>query len=561
MCLGRLPGLNAAARGLLALCLGVWPASATSAPAVDQLLRTSRHLATTASSSPVASIELALADAIALAMRNNRRLVDGRLARAMQRYALLVAEGKFKPDFDIRAFQRFETEQRGWAGDGRGATFGATLRLPTGASIDLVNAVVAPGGAGAQDYASTLTLRFTQPWLRGGGIRANTASVRIARAVERIDALVFERAIGDVATDVVVAYRNLLQAQQRVGIGARSLQRAEGLLATNRSLIQAGRMAELEVVQAEADVAERELVLVGAENRLHAARLALIDTLDIDTGTAIHPTEALNVDRARSAGALRLAEHCATTRAGAAAEPGNGLPGSCQANPAPMIALALEKRPEYQQALLRLQNAEAELLLARNNRLWDLSTTVAMDVNGAAGSFGAALEAPFDLVPDDDLRVALRLSVPIGDFAARQRHVNARANLARTRTDLAELRQSIDIDVRNAVRDVDARRRQVALATRAGALAARKLEAERQKLNLGLTSNFRLIRFEDDLVRSQNTELEATIAYLNALASLDRTLGTTLQTWGLEVERVERLGDANAAFPVDAFSEQSGSAP
>ena len=210
-----------------------------------------------------------------------------------------------------------------------------------------------------------------------------------------------------------------------------------------------------------------------------------------------------------------------------------------------MVALALEGRPEYQQALLRVQNAEAELLLARNNRLWDLSTTVSMDVDGNADAFGAAFDQSFGLVPDDDLRVALRLDVPIGQLAAKQRHVNARANLARARTDLAELRQSIDIAVRNAVRDVDARRRQVALASRASELAARKLDAERQKLNLGLTTNFRMILFEDDLVRAQNGELEATIAYLNALASLDQTLGTTLQTWGLEVERVERFGEAN----------------
>ena len=493
---------------------------------------------------PVAAtaIDLALTDAIALAMRNNRRLVNGRLARAMQRFALVVAEDEFKPDFNIGAFKQIETEERGWARDGHGATVGATLRLPTGARIDLVNAVSA-GGIGAEGYASALTLRFTQPWLRGGGIRVNTAPVRIARAAERIDALLFERAIGDVATSVVVAYRNLLQAQRRVGISARSLQRARELLATNRSLIQAGRMAELEIVQAEADVAERELVLVGAENRLDGARLALIDILDVDTDTAIQPTETLNVDGAHSAGALRMAEHCTTAEQPQSASPA-GPAGNCQAAPAPMAALALDNRPEYQAALLRVQNAEAELLVARNDRLWDLSTTVSMDVDGNAGSFGTAFDDSFGLVPHGDLRVALRLDVPIGQFAARQRYVNARASLGRTRTDLAELRQAIDIDVRNAVRDVDARRRQVALAARAGELAERKLDAERQKLNLGLTTNFRMIQFEDDLVRAQNSELEATIAYLNALASLDQTLGTTLQTWGLEVERVERLGDA-----------------
>ena len=548
----RLPGSNAVACGIVALCAGVSPASAAAAPGDEPTLPTPNVAPRLAESDAIVppGIDLALTDAIALAMRNNRRLVNGRLDRAVQRFALVVAEDKFKPDVNIGSFQRFETEEGGWARDDYGATVAATLRLPTGARLDLVNAV-AGGGFGAPGFDGALTLRFTQPWLKGGGIRVNTASVRIARATERIDALVFERAIGDVATAVVVAYRNLLQAEQRVGISARSLQRAQDLLATNRALIRAGRMAELEVVQAEADVAERELVLVGAENRLDRARLTLIDTLDVDTDAVLHPTETLNVDRARSAGARRMAEHCASAPNGAAAErrARNTPPaGNCQAAPAPMIALALENRPEYQQALLRVQNAEAQLLLARNNRLWDLSTTVAMDVGANADSFGVAFDRPFGLVPDDDLRVALRLDVPIGEVAAKQRHLNARASLARARTDLAELRQSIDIDVRNAVRDVDARLRQVALASRASELAARKLQAERQKLNLGLTTNFRMIRFEDDLVRAQNSELEATISYLNALASLDQTLGTTLQTWGLEVEGVERLGDANAAW-------------
>ena len=307
--------------GFAALCAFGSPAPATDAPQGDleplgdSPARTAPSRATgfaAQSGAPVlaSDADLSLADAIALAMRNNRRLVNGRLARATQRFALAVAEDKFKPDFNIGSFQRFETEGGGWARDDRGATVGATLRLPTGASIDLVNAV-AGGGFGAQGYDNSLTLRFTQPWLKGGGIRVNTASVRIARAIERISALVFERTIGDVATAVVVAYRNLLQAEQRLGISARSLRRAQDLLATNRALIQAGRMAELEVVQAEADVAERELVLVGAQNRLDGARLSLIDILDVDSDTAIHPSETLNVERARSAGALRMAEHCA----------------------------------------------------------------------------------------------------------------------------------------------------------------------------------------------------------------------------------------------------------
>ena len=491
-------------------------------------------------------VDLTLADAIALAMRNNRSLISGRLARRGQRFALKVAQDEFKPDFRIGSFRRFETEEGGWARDDTGVTFEAMLRLPTGGRLDLVNAV-AGDGIDDRDYGNSLTLRFTQPLLRGGGIAVNMASLRIARATERMGALLFERAIGDVARAAVFAYRDLLQAQRHVEISTRSLQRSKDLLVTSRSLIQAGRMAELEIVQAEASVAERELVLVGAENRLDAARLALVDVLDIDSETIIRPTETLSVDKAHSVGAQNMATDCAAEPHGTLGNPteeSEPTAEACAATTTRLVALALANRPEHLLALLRIENAEAELLLAKNNRLWDLSTTFSVDVDGNANSLHAGLGESFGLIPDNDLRVALELSVPIGDVASKQRLFRARSGVTRAHIDLAEFRQSIDIDVRNAVRNVDARLRQVGLASRASELATRKLEAERQKLTLGLTTNFRVIVFEDDLVRAQTSELSANITYLNALSSLDRTLGTTLQTWGLEVERVERQSEA-----------------
>ena len=38
------------------------------------------------------------------------------------------------------------------------------------------------------------------------------------------------------------------------------------------------------------------------------------------------------------------------------------------------------------------------------------------------------------------------------------------------------------------------------------------------------------------LVDAKNAELNVTIDYLNALTRLDRTLGTTLDTWQVKVE-------------------------
>ena len=101
---------------------------------------------------------------------------------------------------------------------------------------------------------------------------------------------------------------------------------------------------------------------------------------------------------------------------------------------------------------------------------------------------------------------------------------------------LAELRRAIEIEVRGAAREVEVRFRRTELARRARALTERKLDIERAKLNAGRSSNFRLVRFEDDLVRSQNNEIGTITAYLNALTALDRTQATTLETWGIEID-------------------------
>ena len=84
--------------------------------------------------------------------------------------------------------------------------------------------------------------------------------------------------------------------------------------------------------------------------------------------------------------------------------------------------------------------------------------------------------------------------------------------------------------------------RRIELARRSRELAEETLEIEQSKLAQGLTSTFRLTSVEDDLVRAQNGELDATIAYLNALTALDRTLGTTLRTWGIDIESLESGG-------------------
>ena len=455
--------------------------------------------------------ELTLAECVLLAVRNNRDLAAGRLDRLAQKLSLEDSEDVFRPApaLDV-SLERGSTSSPLDQEEVSifGVTPRVTLRIPTGGAFN----ISANSRVTSLDNADQFVrLEFVQPLLKGRGAAVGTADIVTARRAERIGLLAFRSAVIGLVTRTVYAYRNVIRSMREVEIRKRSLQRARDRLAVNRVLIETGRMAEQEIVQTEADVAERELSLTEARDSLNDARLALIDILDIDSRTRIRPTEALRVD-SREFNADRAVES------------------------------ALQHRPDYRQALLSIENAETALLVADDARKWELDFAS----SASFGHSGRSLSEAYSRL-DDDYRIGLRLNIPMGVDAgtARRNHERAVISLRQSRIRLAELRQSIDVEVRRAVRDVEVRFRRTELARQARVLAERKLEIEWTKLSSGLSTNFRLVRFEDDLVRSENNEIGAVIGYLNALTELDRTRGTTLDTWRIDID-----------LPVDGAAEE-----
>ena len=465
---------------------------------------------------PAARLDLTVEDVIVLALRNSRVLENARLGRSVERFALRVAEHEFRPYATVGAYA--ERDAAEVVSEPSGVLSALRLRIPTGGEFAIESRVADPGTGppDAAPHAGVIDVTFTQPLLRGAGPTVGGASLRTARTAEQINVLALESLVIDLTSSAIRAYRAYVQAERRNEIAQRSLERARELLGINRMLVETGRMAERDVVQTEADLARRELDVVASLGGVDAARLALIDILDIDTGLRIGRTDGLRPDRGRPP----------------AADPEAG------------IETAFARRPDYRGALLALRNAETRAAVARNARWWDLSLTVGTSLSGAGRGYGGALR---DLERPGH-RVALGLSVPVGPAASgalELEHRRAAAALAVSRNNLENLRQRIAIEVHNAMRDVQIERQRVDLGRKARELAQRKAEIEREKLGLGLSTNFQLVTFDNDLVVAQIAELDAVVAYLNAVTRLDRTLGTTLDRWNIDMERVEyAVGDA-----------------
>jgi len=434
-------------------------------------------------------LELSLEEAVRLALSKSRSAIEARLGREEQQLSLEVAEERYDP---VAGSLNLGTNAASRGDETADVSLGPSLRVPTGGSFRLSWRKPL---AGERDREASTTLSFSQPLLRGFGPELDTQPLRRARLQERVNLRRFRDAAAGIVEGAISAYRGVLRARQRVVIARESLERAQRQLEINRALVEAGRMAPQDLVQTEADVANKEFALTDTENALEQANSSLVNTLDLEEGVRVDP------------------------QAEAPVEPE-------QPDLDESMETAFARRTDWLSAETGIELARMGLQSAENNLLPDLRL-----------SARAAHRSGRDRT---DWTGGLNLTVPLQNDDARRGLTRARNNMRRAEMNLAERRQSIRIQVRRAVHDVAVALRQIDLSRQARALAEQKLDVERRKLQQGLSSAFQVSRFEDDLVTAQRRELDAVAHYRDSLGSLDRTLGTTLDRWGISVEQVGR---------------------
>lgn len=441
-----------------------------------------------------APLELTLDEAVALALRANRGIRSAYLQRAVQRFDLRVAERAFVPRGEIGV----EVGQRRSDGDTRGETVirpSASWRTPLGGTVSFNWARADPLKGEGSEY-ETAGVSLSQPLLRGAGLAVNMAPIRIARLQEEINRLQLEATVAGTVSAVITSYRGLIQAQEQVRLAEESLERTRALLETNRALIQAGRMAETDIVQTESGVANQEVAVLQSRQQVVSAQLALLQLLALASRTnvvAVDPMQAAHVD----VDLERAMETAFASR----------------------IDLLAQRKS--------LEQMRQSMIVARNQRLWDMSL-----VASATRDDGPRFWGRYD---ETDTTVGLRLNIPIGDLSRRQNWLAAETGVQTAELAFEEMKQSVESQVLDAVQSVEASWRQVEAARRARSLSERALEIGQERLRFGRASNFEVLSLQSDLRAADAQALSANIAYLNALTALDQQIGSTLETWRISL--------------------------
>jgi outer membrane protein TolC len=364
-------------------------------------------------------------------------------------------------------------------------------------------------------FTTGLTLAYTQPLLRGLFIDQQRQQLLITQINREISEDNVRATVTQTLANVRNAYWDLVFSRSAVDVAQRALQLADKLVEDNRARVEVGTLAPLDIVQAEAEAANRRQALAVAEATLQTAELALKRYIVSGTEDPLWRQELRPID-------LPSLEPAPTDIEGA-------------------VRKALERRTDLVNARRSLESSDVSLRYFRNQTLPALDFTTSYAAQGIGGTqfirTGSGLNSvitgtvpggygnALSLLAQRDFpnwNMQLNLSYNIGGSQADAQLARARLQRNQSQQRLRALELQVATEVTNAALSVQSNVKRVEAAVAARELAEKRLEAEQSKFEVGMSTNFFVVQAQRDLRDAQNAELRALADYRKSLVIFER---------------------------------------
>ena len=484
-------------------------------------------MAARAMAQPSEPLRLTLDDAVRRALDNNPDLAIVRLDTDVETARIAESRTAFTPVFStvigrsssVTPPANFLLGERGVNVNDVFSSTGVRQRLPWGSGTWSVSWDTSrtttnnPLTSFDPTLQSGFQLAFSQPLLRDRKIDSARYQYTIAKRNQESSDLRFQEAIVQTVAAVKQAYWTLKATRANVGVQQRSLELARELARENKVRVDAGHIPPLDLVQAEAEVAQRRENLIRAATMADDAEDALRRLIVSATDTAFWSVRIEPVEQLSVIGALPDVDAA--------------------------VAKALDQRYDISRAGRDLDNTQATIEFLDNQRLPDVRLETSYRGNGLAGTqflrgggfpgsiigtrnrgFGDALGQVFsDDYPTWSLGVTV--SYPLG-------HSYEAANLARVQVErrqaaqrIASLRIEAAETVRRAGRQIRSSAERVEAARAGAALAQERLDSEQKRFDVGLSTTFLVTQAQRDLLEAQVNLLQTSLDFESALVNFE----------------------------------------
>jgi outer membrane protein TolC len=372
-------------------------------------------------------------------------------------------------------------------------------------------------------YMSGLTFVLTQPLLRNFGWKVSRKQIIVAQNSLDISRSQFKTTLINTVYSVEAAYWNLVYSIENLKALQQSLDLGRDLLSKTKKEVEVGQKAPIEVLNAEATVARREADILQAEAMVRRSRDQLGVLLNLGADEAAKGRLVVPADKP-TLKPLQITYEEALQK-------------------------AMARRPELESAKYAVDTKHINFTVARNQLLPQLDLKLTKGSPGVAGDQilyqddnpflppigvvkGSASQAFHDTFAFlyNNWTVGLTLSIPFGDMVGRANYAYARLDLEQSQARLKNEEQQITLEVSDAVLSLETAAKSVDAYRVARELAEKQLEAEMKKLNVGLSTNYFVLTYQDALASARSLELKALVDYNVAMANIAKVTGSTLET-------------------------------
>jgi len=439
-------------------------------------------------------------------------------------------------EYNSQFFRGFET------GSTLSVTFNNTRSSST-ATANFFNPVV----------QSSLSVVFSQQLLNGAGLYVNRRNLMISKNNRKLADWAFAQQAITTITNTITAYWELVYARANVKVQEQAVAVSEKLYSDNKKQLQAGTMAPLDVTRAQSELA------TDRQNFILAQTVQLQDQQILKNAISKDP----------------MAPNLVNVEIIPTDEP---TPPAAVENPSfeDSVKEAYAKRPELQEQLYNVKNAEIDVRATRNALRPELtlsgqyssvglagnspiksavptfaaSANPIVDINGTpvivngVEIFEPVVTTPIVGTNQQGLGNALSdvfhsrfpeylgqltLTLPLRNRSAQADNARALLVQRQIETQMQQLKNAALLDVRNSYIALTQDRAQVEAASEARQLQQETFDAEQKKYRLGASTTYNVILTQRDLIAAQGTELRALANLEEAKANYERALGRTLE--------------------------------
>jgi outer membrane protein TolC len=388
------------------------------------------------------------------------------------------------------------------------------------------------------NYQANVGVQISQRLLQGFGLAVNNRNIKVAKNDIRVGDLTFKLQVMTTVSAVVNLYWDLVSFNEDVRVKQKALEVAKKFYEDNKKQVEIGTLAPIEIVRAEARVAQAEQDLTNSETALLQQETIVKNALS-KNGIA-----SPSVAEARIIPTDRLSQ------------PDNDTVSDLKT----LTETALAQRPDLEQTKIQLDNTKIALAGSRSQLLPSLDVQASFQNNGLTGQPNSVSRPPLPPATPDlyfvggygnalaqifrrnfpDYSVGFQLNIPIRNRQAQADYIRDRLTLRQQEISAQRQVNDLRVNVQNALTAVVQARARYAAAVKERQLQEQTLDAENKKYALGASTAFQVVQTQRDLANAQASEVSALAAYSRARVQLDLQTAQILPKYNVDVAEAYR---------------------